>query len=285
MSTIERGVLQGMAIEILSKELAEMMEQSEIDYMVDRMVAIQERQGNPMGIEIMKFGEATALYSKAMPWPQFNTVKGFGINELPFLDKIIDFYQSKGSKLQFEITPTQANKELLKTLHERSFYQSGFHATLYGRPAPVNALQDAGTCQTSISIRELKEDEMNLYAEIHCLGTGLPVTGKGHVADNNIVLFNRKGWKFFIGFVDDIPAGVGVMYMKDGLASLTFATTLHEYRNKGVQKALLERRISEACSNHCTVVISQAQYVSTSFRNMERAGMKLGYTRATWVKE
>ncbi|SFM18557.1 hypothetical protein SAMN03159341_11991 [Paenibacillus sp. 1_12] len=267
-----------MSIEILSKELAETMEKSEIDYMVDRMKAIRERLSNPMGIEIMKFGGATALYSKEMPWPQFNTVKGISINELNLLDEVIDFYESKDSQLQFELVPSKANKELMKALHDRGFYQSGFHATLYGQSEYIR------TYNESITIRELEEDEIHLYAEIHCLGTGLSVSGKGFVADNNIVLFNRKGWKFFVGFVNGIPAGVGVMYMNDGIASLTFATTLNEYRNNGVQRALLERRISEAASNKCDLVIGQTSYASTSFRNMERTGMKLGYTRATWVK-
>ncbi|NOU94278.1 GNAT family N-acetyltransferase [Paenibacillus sp. LMG 31456] len=267
-----------MSFQIQSYEFAETMEQTEIDYMVDRMHAIRERPGNPMGIEIMKFGGATAFFSKEMPWPQFNTVKGISLDDLHVLDEIIEFYRSRGSRLQFEIIPTKAKKELMKVLFERAFYQSDFHATLYGHPFEMS-MSDG-----PITIRELEADEINLYAEIHCLGTGLSLSGMSYVADNNRVLLNREGWRFFVALVEGTPAGVGVMYMNDGLASLTFATTLHEYRNKGVQKALLERRITEASRNNCKFIISQAAYASTSFRNMERSGMRLGYTRATWIK-
>ncbi|MFD0679243.1 MULTISPECIES: GNAT family N-acetyltransferase [unclassified Paenibacillus] len=267
-----------MSFQIQTHEFAEIMEKTEIDYMIDRMNAIKERPGNPMGIEIVKFGRATAFYSKEMPWPQFNTVKGISLDDLHVLDDILEFYKSKGSRLQFEIIPTKAKKELMKALFERAYYQSDFHATLYGHPAE-KSISDG-----PVTVRELEADEIDLYAEIHCLGTGLSLSGKSHVADNNRVLFNREGWKFFGGFVDGTPAGVGVMYIKDGLASLTFATTLQEFRNKGVQKALIERRIGEACKNNCNLVISQAAYASTSFRNMERAGMRLGYTRGTWIR-
>lgn len=63
-----------------------------------------------------------------------------------------------------------------------------------------------------ISIRELQADEFELYGQLHCLGTELNVDGAGHVADNNRVLLDRPGWRFYIGFVDDQPAGVAVMY-------------------------------------------------------------------------
>lgn len=261
-----------------SYEFAELLEKSEADYMTGRMIAMQERPGNPMGIEMAEFGGATAFYSKAMPWPQFNTVKGIGPEELPIIDEILEFYASRGGKCQFEIIPTKANKELMQALHERSYYQSDFHAALYRETGELN------TCRHAVTVRVLTEDEVDVYAEIHCLGTGLPVSGKHHVAANNKVLFNRKGWKFYVGFVHDVPAGVGVMYMNQGQASLTFATTLHEFRQHGVQQALIERRIKDAGMNHCGLVIGQAAYASTSYRNMQRSGMKLGYTRATWIR-
>lgn len=64
---------------IPSEQLIQDMEHAELRYMVDRMLAIQEREHNPEGIEIQRFGQAVALYSQTMPWPSFNTVKGIAI--------------------------------------------------------------------------------------------------------------------------------------------------------------------------------------------------------------
>ncbi|WP_316245778.1 hypothetical protein [Paenibacillus tuaregi] len=59
-----------------SLDLIQEIEQSEIRYMSDRMSAIQDRPGNPEGIEIQQFGQAICYYSRSMPWGSFNTVKG-----------------------------------------------------------------------------------------------------------------------------------------------------------------------------------------------------------------
>ncbi|HEY2495304.1 MAG TPA: hypothetical protein VGI33_20655 [Paenibacillus sp.] len=62
----------------LNEELIHRIERSEITYMVDRMRAIQQRQGNPEGIELKEYNGAVAMTSRTMPWSQFNTIKGIG---------------------------------------------------------------------------------------------------------------------------------------------------------------------------------------------------------------
>lgn len=59
---------------------------SEIDYMVDRMRAIECRTGNPEGIEIHQFGHTWCFYSKTMPWATFYTVKGIKAEDSVYLD-------------------------------------------------------------------------------------------------------------------------------------------------------------------------------------------------------
>ena len=51
-----------------SEELIERIQDSETDYMLDRMKAIEGRTGNPEGVEMKRFGRALCLYSKTMPW-------------------------------------------------------------------------------------------------------------------------------------------------------------------------------------------------------------------------
>jgi hypothetical protein len=136
---------------------------------------------------------------------------------------------------------------------------------------------------SGIEVRELKADEFELYGRLHCLGTGLNPDGAGHVADNNRVLFDRPGWCFYIGFVDDQPAGVAVMYMNNSVASYTFAATLPELRGRGLQTAFLHKRRYDAARAQCDLIVSQAAYASTSQNNMERAGLRIGYTKAVWT--
>ncbi|TVX95321.1 GNAT family N-acetyltransferase [Cohnella terricola] len=261
-----------------SLALIEAIARSETEYMTDRMEAIRERPGNPEQVDIGRFGNAVCFYSGTMPWASFNTVKGLRGEDADLLEEIVDFYRSRARSPQFEIVPSLADQRLMKRLSELGFYQSGFHASMYAEAPPGDTSHE-----TAIQIRELRADEFELYAAIHCRGTGLPDNGIPPVAANNQVLYGRPGWKFFVAEWDHMPAAVGVMHMKGEVASLTFAATLSEFRNRGLQQALLRRRIADAASNGCRLVVSQCAFLSQSQRNMERAGMRIGYVRASWT--
>ncbi|UVI27982.1 GNAT family N-acetyltransferase [Paenibacillus spongiae] len=265
---------------ILSKQLAEQIEQSEIEFMTDRMAAIRERQGNPERVEVRSFGSAKAFISKGMPWPQFNAVKGFGPDELPLLPDILAYYEEAGCRPQFEITPIHAAPELLRALSEQGFVPGGFHASFYTVPE-----QSVMPLPSNIRIRRLERDEMTDYARIHCLGFGMDESGIAPIAINNGVLHGRPGWQFYVGLVDGEPAAAGVLYIRQGTASLTFAATLPKYRSRGLHYALLRRRIHESALSDCRLIVSQAAYLSPSHRNMERAGMKLAYTRINMIRK
>ncbi|MFD0618854.1 GNAT family N-acetyltransferase [Paenibacillus sp. GCM10027629] len=264
---------------IATESLIQDIEQSEIDYMVDRMRSIQLRDDNPEGVEIVRLGRATCFYSKTMPWPMFNTVKGLRNEDLDLLEPILAFYRERDRQPRIELVPSQVDVNFMANLAQRGFYQSGFHTSLYIEP-----MQYQVDRQNSIVIRELQSDEFDVYASIHCLATGLGTQGIPYVSTNNRILHDRKGWNFYLATVDDVPAAVGVMYMQDGIASLTFGATLPEFRNRGLQQMLIQYRIEEAYRMQCRLVVSQCSFLSNSHRNMERAGMRIGYVRATWER-
>lgn len=257
--------------------LVQEIERAEIDYMTDRMLAIQQREGNPEGIKLQRFGHAVCYYSKTMPWPSFNTVKGITSADLEYIEPILEFYRERGRKPQLEIIPEQANERLIRHLSELGLYPAGHHCSLIAEPRHI--LNPA----EQVRLEEVKEGQMELYATIHCRGAGLSDDGIPYVTRNNEVLLHRPGWKFYIAYVDDRPAAAAVMYIKDSKASLTFAATLPEFRQQGLHRLLLIRRITEAYATNCGLVVGQCTYLSQSHRNMEHVGMKLGYVRASWT--
>lgn len=261
-----------------SQKLILQLEQSEKDYMKDRMEAIHNRQGNPEGVEIAYFGNAMCLYSKTMPWPGFNTVKGLAAEDLDYLDPIMDFYARRERKVQFEIVPSRVDQQVLSELSKRGLYQSGFHVSAYC--APHDELMDI---PDHVQLKEVGEEDFATYAAIHCRGTGLPDSGIPHVAENNRVLWQRPGWKYYMAFVAGQPAAAGVMYTKEGISSLTFAATLPEYRGQGLHLYLLNARLNESARQSSELAVGQCAFLSQSHRNMERIGMKIGYVRTSWT--
>lgn len=269
---------------VLTQQMIDSIEQTEIDYATDRMLAIAGRAGNPEGVTIRNFDGMTALYSLTMPWAQFNTVKGIRQHHLAHLSELFIWYREKERKAQLEIVPSHVNEQFLKSLTELGWVQSGFHTSMYSilKQGDETDAQDLASDQ--ITIRELREDEVEQYATIHCRGTGLTDEGIPYVAANNRVLQGRLGWRMYLASYNNEPAAVGVMYMKNKKASLTFAATLLDYRHKGLHQALIRHRIMEAQAEQCSLVVAQCAYGSSSMRNMQRCGLEVGYVRSSWTE-
>ena len=267
---------------VVNNEFAQKLEQAEMDLLTSRLSAIQNIEGNPMGVELQTFGTATAFSAKNIPGPSFNTVKGLRAGDEQYIDEILAFYQKREIPVQFELTPAHTSKELLTYLNQLGFYQIDFHTTLYKQL--TGKLYDETQSTPDISIRKLKEDEFDLFAEIYTKGFQMPHFLVSGVAQNNKVLYSNPNWAFHLAIIDELPVGIGVLFTKDKVATLAAAATLPSERNQGIQSFLIKKRMVEAYINENELLVGQAKFGSISQNNMERAGMKIAYTKAIWVK-
>ncbi|MDR4889705.1 GNAT family N-acetyltransferase [Fredinandcohnia sp. QZ13] len=263
---------------VVTKKLAQALETSEIEVLKSRLTAIQAIEGNPMGVEIEQFGKATAFSVKYIPGPSFNTVKGLSNGDETFIEPILHFYKQKDIPVRFELTPGHVSSELLTYLSNKGLYHHDFHTTLYSELYPLSESENL----SKITIRELKKDEFDLYAEMYTKGFGMPSFLIEGVAQNNQVLYNNENWTFFLASIEDEPAGIGVLFSRNGIGTLASATTLPEFRNQGIQTALIKQRMQTALEQGCRIIVGQAIFGSVSQNNMERAGMRIGYTKAIW---
>jgi len=267
---------------VSNKELGVRLENSEIDTLWSRLTAIQEINGNPMGVEIQKFGDAAAFSVTNIPGPSFNTVKGLTDHDKKYVEDIIHFYNQKEIPVRFELTPAHVSPDLLTYLNQLGFYQLDFHTSLYKVP---EAMLSEEIIEPEISIRELKKDEFDTFAEIYTNGFQMPASLKSGVAQNNKILYHHQNWTFYLASIDNIPAGIGVLFIKERVATLAAAATIPSLRRKGIQSALIKKRINQAFLEECDLIAGQARFGSTSQTNMEKAGMKIAYTKAIWVKK
>ncbi|MDA1771773.1 GNAT family N-acetyltransferase [Bacillus cereus] len=261
---------------VMTLDIATEIENAEIDMLSSRLEGLQAIIGNPMQVQMKKFGSATAFSSKIIAGPAFNTVKG--ITNADAIDAIISYYESLQIPCRFEITPAQGTPELFQYLSQKGFYQSSFHTALYSIPR-----EDSSLLPSNITIRKLKENEFDIFADIYVRGFNMPSFTKDAVRQNNEILYNEPGWHFFIAAVQNIPAGIGVLYINKGVASLTASATLPEFQRKGCHTALIQRRIKTAIESNCTLIVGQARFGSGSQNNMERAHMKIAYTKSIWT--
>ncbi|MCU5224972.1 MULTISPECIES: GNAT family N-acetyltransferase [Bacillus] len=261
---------------IMTPNTAQEIENAEINMLSSRLEALQAIKENPMQVQIEQFGSATAFSSKVIAGPAFNTIKG--ITNTTQIDEIISYYQSLQIPCRFEITPAQGTAELFQYLSEKGFYQSSFHTALYSTPR-----EDPSLLPSNISVRKLKENEFDVFADIYVRGFNMPSFTKDGVRQNNEILHNKPGWHFFIAEVQNIPAGIGVLYINKGVASLAASATLPEFQRKGCHTALIQKRIETAIESNCHLIVGQARFGNSSQNNMERAHMKIAYTKSIWT--
>jgi GNAT superfamily N-acetyltransferase len=71
--------------------------------------------------------------------------------------------------------------------------------------------------------------------------------------------------------------------MHDGVAILAGASTVPEFRCRGLQAALLHARLEHAARAGCDLAMMAALPGSGSQRNAERRGFRIAYTRTKWA--
>jgi len=101
-------------------------------------------------------------------------------------------------------------------------------------------------------------------------------------------LVETPGWRIYLSFADELPAGCGAMRVVDGVAWLDWAATLPEYRRRRSRQLIMAQRIADARRLGCRSLATctgealpgEPQY---SYRNIMRAGFRKSHTRENWV--
>ena len=89
----------------------------------------------------------------------------------------------------------------------------------------------------------------------------------------------------YLALVDDKVAGGGALSMREGVAGIFGASTLPEFRRRGVQRELIRVRLDAARAAGCDFALTFTQVGSGSQRNLMRNGFRVANTRTKYTKE
>jgi hypothetical protein len=73
-----------------------------------------------------------------------------------------------------------------------------------------------------------------------------------------------------------------MLYWSGEIGYLESAGTLPEFRRRGLQLALIHRRIADATELGCRMVFGAADFASPSLANQMACGLSLAYVAARW---
>jgi GNAT superfamily N-acetyltransferase len=88
----------------------------------------------------------------------------------------------------------------------------------------------------------------------------------------------------YIARIGERAVGEAALSMDDGLALLAGSGTLPQFRGRGVQKALVSRRLADARNAGCDLAVVVTAPGTRSQENVMRRGFVLLYTRAILIK-
>jgi GNAT superfamily N-acetyltransferase len=191
------------------------------------------------------------------------------------LARLEKFYVDRGTAASLQITP-YASDALLGLLAKRHYVVEGF------RSIYVRSLMRLPARRDSIEVVRATGDLDATWADVVTRGFGSPpvVTERW-----NAMICAIENEHRFVAYVDGKPAGAGsLLTTEPALAQLGGMTTLPEFRNRGVQAALLQARLAHARRLGCAMATVTAVSGNGSCRNIERAGFEFAYTATLLTK-
>jgi GNAT superfamily N-acetyltransferase len=225
------------------------------------------------------------------PSSPVNKVIGLALDtalDVETLERIETHWQGKGEAVRVELS-VLADPSVGSILTDRGYRLHGFEHVLglelNGRePAPAT---------TNISVDLATEQELPTWIEI-AVEAFMHLDGTGSVPDDALPrdrlakvieeVMGAPGFLRYLARIDGQAVGEAAMRIDGDLAQISGAGTLPHARGRGVQKALLQRRLLDARRAGCKLAVVTTAPGTRSQENVMRRGFELLYARAILVR-
>jgi len=224
------------------------------------------------------------------PSSPVNKVIGLALDcalDLQTLERIETEWRAKGEPVRIELS-ILADSSVGGVLTARGYRLHGFENVL-GRALDGTHVEAA---PADISVEVAAEDQRQVWMNI-AVDAFTDLDGTGSVPDDALpreqlasALEETMGAPGFVRYLARLGAnavGEAAMRIDGDLAQLAGAGTLPHARGRGVQKALLQRRLMDARRAGCTLAVVTTAPGTRSQENVMRRGFNLLYTRAILV--
>ena len=171
--------------------------------------------------------------------------------------------------------PAGAGDRFLGELSARGFLPSSFMSVLLAPAGDADLPAPAG-----LEVREVGGADRDAFLDIWLA----PVEEAERSPFRSLARHEFADWRAFIALLDGEPAGVASLFIGERVGVLAGAVTLPSFRGRGVQTALLRRRIAEAAGAGCALVAAQASPGTISERNMQRVGLRPAFGQVLFVQ-
>jgi ribosomal protein S18 acetylase RimI-like enzyme len=197
------------------------------------------------------------------------------------LDRLEAFYKSHSAPAQLDLCPF-TDPSVLELVSARRYALAELNNVLF---CPLNPAMPADV-PPDVSIRRGKPEEAAQFSQIVARSffeNGPPPEG---FADMLSPLFAFPEALTYLASVEGKPvaAAAGRMIPEHRIFALFGAGTLPEFRNRGIQTALLRTRLKAAAQAGCEYAVVITRGGTISERNCLRLGFRIAYSKATVIR-
>jgi GNAT superfamily N-acetyltransferase len=209
---------------------------------------------------------------------------GVGLNgpiESTELDRLEQFYRSRGAPVAIELCPL-AGIPLYEALASREYRLREVSNILVRELTPADQFAPP---TSGIMVRQAFPKDEKLFTLTVAQGFAEHAPVSQSILEVMEGFFHSENTFSFLAFLDGVVAGGASAFAFGGVAGMFGASTLFQFRGRGVQSALLVARLHWAVGHGCDLAKGVTLPGSVSQRNHERFGFRVAYTRTKLVRE
>lgn len=264
---------------ILDLSLAREVEHAEAEAAVGCADMMQALQAESVGA-VERIAGGYAVYCG--PGNPVTQAVGLGLHgpvNAEEFDRLEAFYFRRNEPVRVETCP-MADSTLFEQYKARNYHVTEFSNVMV---RPVSSTK-CESLPTRVEIRQADSNELDLWVMTVAQGfaENYPVT---HEILSVMKMFAMgRNTECYLARIDGRIVGGATLAIRGRIAGLFGASTLPDYRKRGVQTALLHSRLRRAAEANCELALSLAQPGSISQRNMARLDFQTLYTRVKFER-
>jgi GNAT superfamily N-acetyltransferase len=227
-----------------------------------------------VGAEVLRLGEGAAVFAGVgSPITQaVGVALGVPITPADF-HRLESLFLDRGADAMIQVSPwTDASLITQLSGYEIAEFENVFVRELRNENA-----------STAIAIVEIGEEDVALWARIGAEAFATAEMSAEVLVEVMTPFAYAPNARCYVATVDGEPAGAAaaVVSRDARIVGLFGASTLPPFRRRGIQTALLQRRLSDAATSGCDLALVTTLPGSASHRNVVRRGFDLAYTKVT----
>jgi GNAT superfamily N-acetyltransferase len=264
------------------------MERTERNAWLDMYLAVASTLGAGATARWERTHGYAAIAETAIPISELNRCFGLGVDApltLSYLDQAIAWLdRHASSNWTIQLPPQDGAGEIAGWLQSRGLERAGTGWARFIRH--LEPIRESAV-RTGLTVRRLLPAQGAQFGATMVGGFGFAeIAGPWFAA-----LVGWPAWHVYLAFDGDLPVACGVLYADAdaGWGWMGCDATLPEYRGRGAQTALIQRRVADASALGLTAVTAETgqpapgmEHSSHSYRNYHKAGFTKAYVRPNY---